>query len=476
MSANGSADNGGAELQASLDGSLAGKQERAVLSVSQALQVAKGSLEGIRLVVEGEISELSDKPGYKAVYFTLADKGAALPCLIWKNDFARVGIPLKRGMLVQVSGNFSLYVQKGRMNFVARNIRLAGEGALRAQVAMLARKLQAEGLMDPSLKKPLPAFAGKIAVVTSPRGKAVHDVIRTLRRRAPQVEVYVCGVPVEGAAAPDCICEGLRVADASDCDAILLVRGGGSYEDLMPFNDEKVARAVAACVKPVVTGIGHEPDNSIADMVGDCRCSTPTAAAEAVTADAVRLATGLEQSGRRMLKALASGIDRRSQLVAQLASRPLFCDPNYLLSDYAMRLDADGEKLAKSIPNALASNRAAIDRCRQALTSASSRVTGFASTLLDGDKSRLSSAGTHLLDESRKQMAVAAARLDGLSPLAVLGRGYAIAYRDDGHVLSRAADAAPGDGVEITMQDGKMACTVDEVRLDEDGGSRGEFE
>ncbi len=445
-------------------------KEQTVLSVSQALQIAKGNLESIRVVVEGELSELSDKPGYKAVYFTLVDKNGAMPCLIWKNDFARAGIVLKQGMLVQVSGNFSLYAQKGRMNFVARSIRLAGEGALRAQVALLAKKLQEEGLMEPSRKKPLPKFAQKVAVVTSPRGKAVHDVLRTLRRRAPQVEVYVCGVPVEGVDAPAHICEGLRVADASDCDVILLVRGGGSYEDLMPFNHKMVARTVAACNKPVVTGIGHEPDNSIADMVGDKRCSTPTAAAEATTVDITQLGADLAKSARRMSQALASGVERKSQLVAQLASRPVFCDPNYLLSGYAMRLDSDGERLARSIPNAVATNRSAIDRCASALVSAASRIAGGARVVLESDKSRLVSAGLHLLDEPRKQAAVMAAQLNGLSPLLVLGRGYAITYDKDGHVMSCAADAAKGDDIEIQMQDGKLACTVNDIKLKQDGG------
>lgn len=446
-------------------------KEQTVLSVSQALQIAKGNLESIRVVVEGELSELSDKSGYKAVYFTLVDKNGAMPCLIWKNDFARAGIVLKQGMLVQVSGNFSLYAQKGRMNFVARSIRLAGEGALRAQVALLAKKLQAEGLMEPACKKPLPQFAQKVAVVTSPRGKAVHDVLRTLRRRAPQVEVYVCGVPVEGVDAPAHICEGLRAADASDCDVILLVRGGGSYDDLMPFNHETVARTVAACKKPVVTGIGHEPDNSIADMVGDKRCSTPTAAAEATTVDIMQLSADLSKNAQRMSQALASSVGKKSQLIAQLASRPLFCDPNYLLSGYAMRLDSDGEKLARSIPNAVATNRAAIDRCAQALVTVASRIAGGAQVALEGDKSRLISAGMHLLDEPRKQAAVMAAQLNGLSPLLVLGRGYAITYNKDGRVMSCASDAAQGDNIEVEMQDGKLACTVNDIKLKKVGGN-----
>jgi len=168
------------------------------------------------------------------------------------------------------------------LQFVVRQLEPAGEGRLRMQVAELARRLEAEGLMSPERKRRIPSHPSRIAVVTSPRGKAVHDVLRTLRRRYPLAEVLVAGVAVEGDGAPSEIVEGLRVAAAAQPDVVLLVRGGGSYEDLMPFNAESVARAVVASPVPVVTGIGHEPDTSIADMVADLRASTPTAAAESV--------------------------------------------------------------------------------------------------------------------------------------------------------------------------------------------------
>ena len=494
-SGRGSRQTGNAGGDSGASGVKKGASDGNVFTVTQALQLAKRDLEGLRISVEGEVSEFSDKPGYKAVYFTLSDKGGALPCLIWKNDFARNGITLRKGMLVQVTGNFSVYVQKGRMNFVARTIRPAGEGALRMQVAMLAEKLQKEGLMDPARKKPVPRYPQKVAVVTSPRGKAVHDVLRTLRRRAPQVEVYVCGVPVEGANASSSICEGLGVADASDCDLILLVRGGGSYEDLMPFNDERVARAVASCGKPVVTGIGHEPDTTIADLVSDLRCSTPTAAAEAATVDSSQLKRSLQQAEQRMSKALLNDVAYKEQRLGQLASRPLFSDPNYLLSPFSMRIDVDADKLARSIPNAIDSNKVRLEHCASSLVAASSRVvgpsaacleadgdrlaiaashvTGPSAIRLDSDREKLANAGTHLLDEGRRQLAVSAAKLDSLSPLAVLGRGYAIAYDEAGHVVPKARGAEPGQCLELRMDDGRLACTVDEVVLDDDGGSNG---
>lgn len=468
-------------------------KDESVLTVSKALALAKKKLEGIRITVEGEISEFSDKPGYKAVYFTLVDEDGALPCLMWKSDFAKNPLQLRRGMLVQVSGSFTLYAAKGRMNFVARTMKLAGEGDLRMKVAELARKLEAEGLMDPARKRHIPRMAMKVAVVTSPRGKAVHDVLRTLRRRSPQVEVYVVGVPVEGEQAPTAIVNGLEVADASDCDVILLVRGGGSYEDLMPFNDERVARAVVACRHPVITGIGHEPDNSIADMVGDLRCSTPTAAAEASALEIRLLSESLGRAEQRMEAAVVQRISGGRERLAALASRPVFTDPNYLLASLSMQLDACADRLAQAIPNALAGNRHALEQAQLRLTTALPGMLAgnrhafeqararFASALrgatapFEGRASKASaslvSTGTHLLDAPRAALAVSAARLQDLSPLSVLSRGYAIAYDEEGHVVSEVSAAAPGDRLAVRVSDGTIDCTVNEsnpVRRDPD--------
>ena len=260
-----------------------GDDEKKPLSISEALDVAKGSLEKLKLRVLGEVSEVNVKPGYANAYFTLKDETGTLPCQMWHDRFEKCGITLEVGMMVELVGRFSLYPKKGRMHFQVFAISVAGEGMLRQQVAMLQRKLEAEGLMAPERKVPVPAYPMKIGVVTSPRGDAIHDVLRTTRRRFPLAHIYVAGVPVEGARAPEYIVEGMRACFRARVEVILLVRGGGSYEDLMPFNDEQLARAIVKCPIPVVTGIGHEPDTTIADLVGDLRASTPTGAAEAVT-------------------------------------------------------------------------------------------------------------------------------------------------------------------------------------------------
>ena len=252
------------------------------LSVSAAMGLAKNALEEVVVRLVGEVSEVNDKPGYKAVYFTVKDEKASLPCMMWMNRYQASGVALSVGALVELTGRFSLYAAKGRMNFDVFSVSLAGEGQLRLQVANLARELEAMGLMDPARKRPLPAYPETIGLVTSPRGAAVHDVLRTLRRRYPLARILFAGVPVEGPGAADGLVDGLAKVVFAGAEVVLLVRGGGSFEDLMPFNDRRLARTIAACPVPVVTGIGHEPDTSIADMVADVRASTPTAAAEAV--------------------------------------------------------------------------------------------------------------------------------------------------------------------------------------------------
>ena len=216
---------------AGAQGAEAGRPD--ALSVSAAVGLAKAALEDVVVRVIGEVSELSNKAGYKAVYFTVKDQKAALPCMMWNNRYQASGVALSVGALVELTGRFSLYAAKGRMNFDVFSVELAGEGRLRMQVAELARRLQAEGLMAPERKRALPRYPKTIGLVTSPRGAAVHDVLRTLRRRYPMARVLVAGVPVEGAAAPARLAEGLRrVADAG-AEVVLLVRGGacvGGYE------------------------------------------------------------------------------------------------------------------------------------------------------------------------------------------------------------------------------------------------------
>ena len=452
-----------------------GENERGeqAFTVTQAMNAAKRGLEKIRLTVIGEVSEFNDKPGYKAAYFTIRDDSCAMPCLMWRERYRASGVDLRVGMLVELTGNFSCYPAKGRMQFSVSRMALAGEGNLRLQVAQIARKLDAEGLMDPGRKRGLPALPQRIAVVTSPRGKAVHDVIRTLRRRYPLGELLVCGVPVEGRDAPRYLAEGLAAACAADPapEVILLVRGGGSYEDLMPFNDEGLARAVAACPIPVVTGIGHEPDNSICDMVSDRRCSTPTAAAEAVAPSLGELQQKVDNATAALGSALVSHVGRVRQELARLADRPLWHDPHYFTGQYSQALDFAGQRLARALPDALEGDRHRVALLADRLQHAGPALFSARGGELRVLGTRLRSTGPALLERNARAVALAAAKLEALSPLKTLSRGYAIAYAPDGHtVVDRVGKARVGDALRVQVSDGTIDCTVNAT---EGGDSHG---
>jgi exodeoxyribonuclease VII large subunit len=412
--------------------------ERA-LTVTEAMTAAKQALEGVRARVVGEVSEFNDKPGYKAAYFTVSDGSAAMPCLMWRDQYVASGVELRCGMLVEMSGAFSAYIAKGRMQFTVRSLALAGEGNLRLQVAQLARKLELEGLMRPERKRRLPRYPQRIAVVTSPRGKAIHDVIRTLGRRYPLAELLIAGVAVEGEHAPAAIVSGMEAASACGADVVLLVRGGGSYEDFMPFNAEEVARAVAACRVPVVTGIGHEPDNSIADMVADVRASTPTAAAEAVAPSCAEVASTLGREQRALGRALSARLRTAAHRVALLAERDVLRDPRSVLGPAAQALDLVALRLERALP-------ARLERDAQRLVFT---------------REKMLRIGRSLSERPRTALAMASARLGDLSPLSILSRGYAVCFAEDGTAIVKSiADVATNNRVRVRVSDGEIAASV----------------
>ncbi len=432
------------------------------LSVSEAVGLAKGNVAAWpALAVTGEVSGFrgpNARSGH--CYFEVKDDGAAMSVIVWRGTYAKAGFELRDGLQVQLTGKFDIYKGSGKFSFVANRLEVAGEGVLRQQVAELARKLEREGLMDPTRKRPIPAFCSRICVCTSLSGSVIEDVKRTLKRRNPLVLIDVVGCAVQGATAPATIVRALEVAAASAPDAILLVRGGGSFEDLMCFNDERVARAVAASPVPVVTGIGHEPDTSIADMVADRRCSTPTAAAESVAPAIDEVERQMVQRQTRLARAMTSMLERSSDAVESLsrlgtnsmasylaskraavdayASRPCLMDPAAGLRASASELEQTAERLHAAVPRALARKREDLDR-------EGKRLIGVAPRLLRGPESELSRL---------------AATLDALSPLKVLGRGYAISRDADGHVLKSADDVAVGDIVGVQLGKGSINAEV----------------
>ena len=463
--------------------------EDGALSVSQAVELAAGALDGIpQLTVLGEVTGFrgpNARSGH--CYFQIKDDSAAVDCIIWKGSYAKRTFDLRDGMQVHLTGKFNLYKPTGRMSFVARSFSLAGEGLLRQQVAQLAEKLRREGLMEPERKRHIPVFCTRVAVVTSLSGAVIDDVKRTLRRRNPLVELVCVGAKVQGEGAPAELIEGLRraaaIQPAPDC--ILLVRGGGSFEDLMTFNDEALARAVASCPVPVVTGIGHEPDTSICDMVGDRRCSTPTAAAESVAPAMGDLVDVLGTRERRLANALstmvagaeseASALARRAGRamdaylgrlrlsVDGLASRPCIGDPTTIVDRRRNEL----AQTADRFQTACERSQARFERdLAQLAPRLEGSVTGFSGKrhALELASSQLGHVGRALLVGPSSALARSAASLDALSPLKVLARGYSIAYDGDGRVVTEASGFAPGDALRVRMADGDVLGTVADVR------------
>lgn len=462
------------EYPASEGGSAepAAMRQPAALSVSEALQRAKAVLEPMVLVVEGEVSQYKDSPAYKAVYFPLSDGQGVMDCMMWRARYAAQGIDLRPGVKVRLTGRFSVYPAKGRMQFEVFSIELAGEGALRERVARLARKLEAEGLMDPSRKRPIPAFCQCVVVVTSPHGKVKDDVARTLRRRNPLVRLRYCPVQVEGAAAPAAMIEALRIAQAAEPDAILLVRGGGSYEDLMPFNDESLARAVASSRIPVITGIGHEPDTTICDMVSDRRASTPTAAAESVAPSVDELESALKRDGARLGTIMRRKVDLRKAALESTASRPVLSNPKAaLVLSRGNQLDMAYDRLVNAVPNMVSSRRAAYGYMANRLIGLGGSIVDAAGARLEADGRAMRGVGSHMLEAPARRIAVGAGRLEALSPLAVLARGYSFVVDGDGHVVQSVAGLAAGDALDVRMKDGLARCLVKEVSVGmADGG------
>lgn len=435
------------------------------LSVSAALSIAKRQLEDITVRVVGEVSEVSANARYKAVYFTVKDEKSSLPCMIWNNRYASCGFELQVGALVEMTGRFTLYAAKGRMNFDAFSIELAGEGKLRMQVANLAKKLQGEGLLEVARKQALPPYPQRIGLVTSPSGAAVHDVLRTLRRRYPLAEVVFAGVGVEGKNAPQGIIGGLQAVEAADVDVVLLVRGGGSFEDLMPFNDEALARHIAAMDVPVVTGIGHEPDTSIADLVADFRASTPTAAAESVAPSMHDILAALSERGRRMQGVIGSRLASSGRILDRYAMMPLFQVPMRLFQEDAQRLDDMTQRLNDALPESIARKYEALARSRAKLSLSASRLLAPYSESLVRSRAQLSSLGKGIPAPYASVIASNAASLDALSPLAVLARGYAIA-RDEAHGVVKSVDVvAVGEKMSVQLVDGIIDCEIDEITV-----------
>ncbi|PKQ28720.1 MAG: exodeoxyribonuclease VII large subunit [Candidatus Anoxymicrobium japonicum] len=411
-----------------------------ILTVSEVNRMAKQALEGIRVTVRGEASGLNTRYPYY-VYLSLRDSEATLPAIVPKRLFDSLDFKLEDGASVVVEGVLTLYEKQGRYQVRVSEMRLFGVGEIQRRIEMIKKKLQAEGLFDDARKKPLPAFPERIGVVTSPRGAAVRDVTTTIARRFPPASVFVRGVRVQGVGAVEQICAGLRFFDSDfPVDLVILARGGGSIEDLEPFSTEEVARAVARMRLPVITGIGHEPDVSIADLVADRWASTPTSAAQAAVPDCPHVRSMLRSSAVAMRGHVAArGQSDRRQL-AGIKRLPLYRGVDFLLGRFMQRW----ERASKALPE---SPRRGLERSRYRLRVIVSRP--------------VFGRPDEMLARQRIALERAKARVTALSPLAVLKRGYSITLeKSTGKVVRSAADVVVGAALKIKLESGVLDAEV----------------
>jgi len=439
-------------------------RERQVLRPSQLNALARDLLEGSfpQVWVEGEISNFS-RPASGHAYFTLKDARAQVRCALFRSNAARLRFAPRDGMLVLARGRLTLYEARGDYPLVLEHLEEAGEGALRRAFEELKARLAAEGLFDTGRKRPLPAFTRRLAVITSPRGAAVRDVLSVLARRLPLLEVDVLPVPVQGDGAAAQILDMLQRAGRSGrYDLLLLTRGGGSLEDLWAFNDEALARAIAASPVPVVAAVGHEVDVSLADFAADLRAPTPSAAAELGVPDRGELIDRLRRDRQRFDALLARGLGARAQRLDQAFLKLQAWRPQLRLERGRHRLDALRHRLGQAwrAPAATRSERLARLLRRLDQAHPRRRLEAHQHRLVLLQRS-LATLPSRFLDPRRMQLRGLARALEGVSPLATLARGYAIVFDANGQVLRRAADASAGDTLRTRLADGELKVKVE---------------
>ena len=445
-------------------------EEQQVWSVTQVMRAAKGRLEGLgRLMVLGEISGMKMSRGGHA-FFKLRDDTNMLSCVMYAGQLNRSPVRPQDGNKVVLTGRFTCWMNRGEMQFVVDNVEFAGDGRLRMEVEQRIARLRAEGVINDRPGRSIPKLPERIALITSSTGEAPHDVITTLQRRFPLVQVQFFATNVQG----DMAVEGMRrmLAYANSVtpapDVILLVRGGGSFEDRMPFNDEGLARDIAASRIPVVTGIGHKPDRHIADMVSDLACATPTAAAEAVTEyTGSMLAEYLTSTATQMEMRLENRLSSTAREGESIASRPLFTDSYYLTGEYLQSVDVLDGRLERALPGSLARNSQMLQSETLRLRQCGSSLVSRAALMLSNAQTSFMREGKALTSARERELGIAAAKLDALSPLKTLTRGYSITYSEDGHVVESASQVASGDDISVRVKDGTLSCTVTAVQKED---------
>ena len=435
-----------------------------VLTPSQLNTLARDLLEGSfpLVLVEGEIGNLS-RPASGHLYFTLKDARAQVRCALFRPKSQWLSFAPREGLKVLARGRLTLYEARGDYQLVCDSLEDAGEGALRRAYEQLKARLEGEGLFDPSRKRPLPAWVRRVAVLTSPSGAVVRDIVSVLRRRFPLVEVDVLPVPVQGdGAAPQLRAMLQRAADRGRYDVLVLARGGGSLEDLWAFNDEALARAIAASPVPVVSAVGHETDFTLADFAADLRAPTPSAAAELLVPDRAHLAARLDALQRRLANASTQARRQRVQRVDHAFLRLQALRPQARLAALRQRATQVRMRLDSALRRRLDADRADLRHADAILRAAhpQRRIARLRERLhaLEG---RPRSLLAQRLQREALHLRGLARSLHAISPLATVARGYAILQDAHGRVVRGIDAVAPGDRLQARLHDGRIDLRVE---------------
>ena len=439
-------------------------RQRTVFSVSDLTSRIRDILETAyaEVWVEAEISNARLwNTGH--LYFTLKDAGAQLKAVMFKSAVRSLKFKPEDGLHVVVRGRLSVYEPKGEYQIVCEHMEPHGLGALQLAFDQLKRRLQAEGLFDAARKRPLPAFPRKIGIVTSLDGAAIRDMIKVLDRRYPNAHLVIRPSRVQGEGAAADLARGLAdIVKVAGIDVVIVGRGGGSVEDLWAFNEEVVARAIVASPVPVISAVGHEVDFTIADFAADVRAPTPSAAAEIVVARKEDFCTHIERLGERLNGAIRGSLARLESRVHQLDRRPSF-------AGWPARLAMGGRHCAETTHALRHAARGVVNRRLRAYQALRlhleqfdlRRRLGTVRGKLVGADISLRAAAIHLHHRAESRLHTCAARLDSLSPLAVLGRGYAVVWDESRtKVIRTAVELKPGDKVRVTLSEGDLRCDV----------------
>ncbi len=438
--------------------------DKRILTVSRLSALIRSTLEENfeQVWVEGEISNLST-PSSGHLYFTLKDGGAQLRCVMFKGAARNLRFRPKDGMVLILRGRITVYEQRGDYQLIAEYAEPQGIGALQLAFQQLKERLTLEGLFDVARKKPLPLLPQRIGVVTSPTGAAIHDILTVVNRRFANVQILIAPVRVQGEGAAAEIAAAIDDLNSYGAvDVMIVGRGGGSLEDLWAFNEEVVARAIARSRIPVISAVGHEVDVTIADFVADLRAATPSAAAELVVRSKLELESTVDALGRRLLREMEQGLKRNRSQLERLSHA--LRDPTFLLGHLAQRLDDQGARLRLALAGSLGRRRDRFDSLLHGL-----KVANPALSVERGREriitlaARLEQSVRRRLDGCHEESAVHIARLQALSPLETLARGYAVVRTLPHHrVVRDAGELRPGDHLELVLHRGCARCRVEE--------------